>query len=608
MKRIAVWSSILVWVSLAGSDGVACSTILLARDPVLLLGHNLDERTDFPGFICVNKRDVFKVGCRWDELRSPAKEFSPALSWISAYGSVTFSSLGRDLPDAGVNEVGLAIEEMSLAEGAYPLMDLRPALFQMQWIQYHLDNCRTVEEVIRSASLVVPHGWPWHFFVCDASGNRAAIEYIHGRLVVHAGSAMPVAALCNETYQSALAELGCYQGFGGRRRLSLTDPKVPRFVRAAKMLSDYDPKSGLSAVDYCFGILKNVSGKLTRRSYVVDLRNRVIYFRTSAAPEIRHFRLEALDFESATPVQVLDLGVRGTGDVSGRLEPYTLDANRRVAEGWVRHVQEMFAHAAELQRLAGGYSSTLVDRYAQYPETSLARSDLATERNRYGLTPLHWAALRGELDLAARLVAEGAQVDAPDRAGSTALMGAAQTGRLPLVRQLLEQGAKVTARNHEGEDALSTALRWGHFEVAKALIQAGATVDERNAHGLTPLFRAASGGDLDVVQSLLTRGADARTKTRTGHTPVMAAAGAGHAAIVERLLDDGADVNASTSEGQTALFFAVAHGQVSAAQSLLRRGADVNARDARGQTPLQVAKENRDEAMVRCLRRDSSKR
>lgn len=45
-----------------------------------------------------------------------------------------------------------------------------------------------------------------------------------------------------------------------------------------------------------FSILKNLSGTLTRRSYVVDLRNRIIYFRTDAAPEIRHFRLEALDF------------------------------------------------------------------------------------------------------------------------------------------------------------------------------------------------------------------------------------------------------------------------------------------------------------------------
>jgi len=104
----------LVSAGLAGGECLACSTFLLDRGPVLLLGHNLEEGTDFPGFLCVNKRDVFKVGCRWDELRSPAQELTPALSWISSHGSVTFSSLGRALPDAGLNEAGLAIEEMSL--------------------------------------------------------------------------------------------------------------------------------------------------------------------------------------------------------------------------------------------------------------------------------------------------------------------------------------------------------------------------------------------------------------------------------------------------------------------------------------------------------------
>jgi penicillin V acylase-like amidase (Ntn superfamily) len=108
-------------------------------------------------------------------------------------------------------------------------MDLRPALFQMQWIQYHLDNCRTVEEVIRSASRVVPHGWPWHFLVGDRNGNRATIEYIRGKLVIHTGSTMPVGVLCNRPYQAELDELKRFQGFGGRRRLLPANPKTPRF-------------------------------------------------------------------------------------------------------------------------------------------------------------------------------------------------------------------------------------------------------------------------------------------------------------------------------------------------------------------------------------------
>ena len=143
------------------------------------------------------------------------------------------------------------------------------------------------------------------------------------------------------------------------------------------------------------------------------------------------FRLEALDFGSATPVQILDLDVRGAGDVTERFEPYTFEANRRVAEGWVRHVQEMFPDAGEAATSGGGLlvdpgrPGTLDTR-----KRRCTRSELATGRNRYGLTPLHWAALRGESEAAARLIAAGAEVNAQNRAGSTALMGAAQTGQL----------------------------------------------------------------------------------------------------------------------------------------------------------------------------------
>ena len=246
MKRVVLGASLLFLTCLTADVCTACSTILLKRDSVLLVGHNLDELTDFDGLVCVNKRDVFKIGCSWEELRSSKDTFVPTLRWISLHGSVTFSGIGRDLPDAGINEAGLVIEEMSLAGGAYPLHDIRPRLFQMQWIQYHLDSFRTVEEVVRSASLVVPNGWPWHFFVADRTGNCATIEYIDGELVVHAGESMPITALCNGSYEAELKTLRQYRGFGGRRSISRESRKVPRFVRAAQRLRDYEPQSSPS--------------------------------------------------------------------------------------------------------------------------------------------------------------------------------------------------------------------------------------------------------------------------------------------------------------------------------------------------------------------------
>ena len=187
---IRLFCLLTIVMSLASvvSSSLACSTVMLKRKGILLTGHNLDESTSFEGFVCVNKRDYYKVASTWSALKTYSKYLPYSFNWISKYGSITWSGQGRDLPDAGINEAGLVIEEMSLANHPYPPAGIQPHLFQMQWIQYHLDTYSTVEQVIRSASLILPDGWPWHFFVADKRGNCATLEYIDNRLIVHTGA------------------------------------------------------------------------------------------------------------------------------------------------------------------------------------------------------------------------------------------------------------------------------------------------------------------------------------------------------------------------------------------------------------------------------------
>lgn len=381
--------AVLLLLAIVSQRSCACSTVLLRQEGILLLGHNLDESTDFEGFVCVNKRDVYKVGCTWDALKTFLKDLPCSLNWISKYGSVTWSSQGRDLPDAGVNEAGLTIEEMSLAQHHYPFGGIRPRLFQMQWIQYHLDSFNTVEQVIKSASLVIPDGWSWHFFVADKGGNCAALEYIDNKLVVRTGQDVPVTALCNSTYEEEFNLLKDYEGFGGKKAIDLANTNIPRFVRAAHMLKRYDPEVHTSAVDYVFSILGNLSSKLTRRSYVVDIRNGAAYFRTGSHPQICHFSLNSFDFSCDTPVQILDLNARYSGDVTDKFHDYTYQENRRIAGSWVNHVLQMHPDRTEKDRVETGLTPEHIDRYARYPELSLKKSDLPTPQNHYGLTELY---------------------------------------------------------------------------------------------------------------------------------------------------------------------------------------------------------------------------
>jgi choloylglycine hydrolase len=96
---------------------------------------------------------------------------------------------------------------MMLDETYYPRSDSRCAIFSSQWIQYQLDNCSTIEEVIATDTQIRIRGLGvggFHYFVSDRKGNIATIEFIEGKLVYHTKETMPVKALSNNTYADCI--------------------------------------------------------------------------------------------------------------------------------------------------------------------------------------------------------------------------------------------------------------------------------------------------------------------------------------------------------------------------------------------------------------------
>jgi len=122
----------------------ACTAFVMRGGGSILLAKNLDWPVG-EGLLCVNKRDVIKEAF--------GGGLTVPLRWTSKYGSVTFNQFGREFPLGGINEKGLAIEELSV-RADYPPLDVRPGLNEFQWIQYHLDTCRTVKEVLKRAAEV----------------------------------------------------------------------------------------------------------------------------------------------------------------------------------------------------------------------------------------------------------------------------------------------------------------------------------------------------------------------------------------------------------------------------------------------------------------------
>ena len=76
--------------------------------------------------------------------------------------------------------------------------------------------------------------------------------------------------------------------------------------------------------------------------------------------------------------------------------------------------------------IEAGFTPDHIDRYARYPSLSLAKNDLETQNNKYGLTELYWATYEGNLQQVRKLLEDGADVNVVTGIGATPLMAAAQ--------------------------------------------------------------------------------------------------------------------------------------------------------------------------------------
>lgn len=324
----------------------------------LLLAKNLDWPVG-EGFICVNKREVIKEAFGGVP--------SAPLRWTSRYGSVTFNHFGREFPLGGINEKGLAIEELSV-RADYPPSDGRPGLNEFQWIQYHLDTCRTVKEVLKSADgiRVTRLLLGLHFLIADRKGNVGIVEFSKGKTVSYSGDRLPVAVLSNDPYKESLRYLRLHQGFGGERAVPGGPDSGDRFVRAAAALREYRLLGQRPLLDHAFVVLKSVAQEDTQWSIAYNIPRRLVFFKTREHRRYKIIPLEDLDFSCRSPVLVLSITTESAGNLVRELVPYSPLENRRLLESVFRALREK----GEIQDSQTG---SVVQEMAAYPELCRCR-------------------------------------------------------------------------------------------------------------------------------------------------------------------------------------------------------------------------------------------
>jgi CHAT domain-containing protein len=154
-----------------------------------------------------------------------------------------------------------------------------------------------------------------------------------------------------------------------------------------------------------------------------------------------------------------------------------------------------------------------------------------------GMTLLHVAAHRGDIEAVSLLLDHGADPDLRDHSRVTPLHAAAYHGHAGIVRQLLAAGVEVDGRNEQGFTPLHDAANQGQEEAIRILVAAGADVDAIANKRETPLHMASYHGRQEAVRALIGLGARLHEKTVDGLTPLLLAAGERHLPVVRLLLD-----------------------------------------------------------------------
>ena len=205
-----------------------------------------------------------------------------------------------------------------------------------------------------------------------------------------------------------------------------------------------------------------------------------------------------------------------------------------------------------------------------------------------GFTPLHRAALEGDLATAERLIGQGADVHAQISGAGLMPWHLALEGGHQVIADLLEKNGAQVPPAWADWTSLHWASRRGDVNAAEVLIDDGADVNAATEMGETPLSVASSAGHAGVAELLITRGADPNASFGYGQAPLAAAGAAGNRGVMESLIARGADVNKRGRDGGTLLHEAT-EWSLPAIELLLAKGTDVNAKDESGKTPLHSA-------------------
>lgn len=180
------------------------------------------------------------------------------------------------------------------------------------------------------------------------------------------------------------------------------------------------------------------------------------------------------------------------------------------ARGSIPVLSFLFAHGAENHAVNDVGNNALMQSIAAHHEDAAAfclkhKFNMAATNND-GETAFAMSAARGLTGLFDEMLAQGADINAPDAKGRTPLMLAAVSGNMTSLKNLLARDiVKLEERDEEGHTALMLACLGGHRDAAIALLKEGARVDVTDNRGRDMNFYAKQWGLEEEVREAFNR-------------------------------------------------------------------------------------------------------
>lgn len=356
MKKF-LFIALMVFFSAENLD--ACTTFFIHKDGQFAFGRNYDWITD-AGMVCTNLRGLAKTSMKMPE--------GSQIKWVSKYGSITFNQYGKEFPNGGMNEMGLVVEMMWLDGSQYPKPDKRSSMYVLQWIQYQLDNCASIKEVLatnKKIRISQKANAPVHYLIADASGDAATVEFLEGKMVVHRGKNLPLAVLANTAYATSSrlvmdAEIGNDDGKNPQSH-SFSDNSVRRFASACAMVKKYQLEQiDIPIVDYSFEILEKVNQpEFTKWSIVYDINNKTAYFKTASFTDIKQIAFTDIDLSCYSKAVAYDMNQPSSGSIGKMVAPFSDELNLAVMSRAVSESKSQVPFNDEFIKSTIAYASAI---------------------------------------------------------------------------------------------------------------------------------------------------------------------------------------------------------------------------------------------------------